>query len=161
MNRGRNSSRRSRGFQPGKASSRDIKQQCLQAGSLFEDPDFPAEPNNIFFSRQPPRPYVWKRPRVSVHSPRVGVHSPRIGIHSPRVGVHSPRVSVHSPRVCVHSTTRKVLGYITFSQDHSSIRADVGYRKIIRKVLADTSFRKIIRKVLIKFSKDYSSVLAD
>ena len=73
MNRGRNSSRLSRGFQAGKIPAKDLKQQCLKAGCLFEDPDFEAAPNNIFFSRQPPRPYIWKRPHVSVRQVIQGV----------------------------------------------------------------------------------------
>ncbi len=43
----------------------EIKAQCLREGRLFEDPDFPAIDSNIFYSRSPPRPFVWKRPGVS------------------------------------------------------------------------------------------------
>lgn len=43
----------------------DIKMQCLKEGQLFEDPDFDAVDSNIFYSRAPPRPFVWKRPQVS------------------------------------------------------------------------------------------------
>ena len=42
----------------------EIRQQCLQEGRLFEDPDFPAQDSSIFYSRSPPRPFVWKRPSV-------------------------------------------------------------------------------------------------
>ena len=43
----------------------EIKAQCLREGRLFEDPDFPAVDSSIFYSRAPPRPFVWKRPGVS------------------------------------------------------------------------------------------------
>ena len=43
----------------------EIRDQCLQEGRLFEDPDFPAVDSSIFYSRAPPRPFVWKRPTVS------------------------------------------------------------------------------------------------
>jgi calpain len=40
----------------------ELKAQCLKERRLFEDPDFPAVDSSIFFSRSPPRPFVWKRP---------------------------------------------------------------------------------------------------
>lgn len=42
----------------------EIKAQFLKDGQLFEDPDFDAVDSNIFYSRAPPRPFVWKRPQV-------------------------------------------------------------------------------------------------
>ena len=43
----------------------DIKNQCLRDGTLFEDPEFPAVEASLFFSgKKPPRPFVWKRPKV-------------------------------------------------------------------------------------------------
>lgn len=42
----------------------DIKKHCLKQGVLFEDPDFPAVDSSMFFSKKPPRPFVWKRPKV-------------------------------------------------------------------------------------------------
>lgn len=48
----------------------DIKSKCLQDGMLFEDPEFPAEDNSIFFSRRPPRPFVWKRPHEICDDPK-------------------------------------------------------------------------------------------
>ena len=48
-----------------KQSYDDIVRKCQSEGILFEDPEFPAEDNSIFFSRQPPRPFEWKRPSVS------------------------------------------------------------------------------------------------
>lgn len=43
----------------------ELREQCLDSGTLFEDPDFPAEDSSIFFSRSPPKPFEWKRPNVS------------------------------------------------------------------------------------------------
>ena len=48
-----------------KQSYEEIVRKCQAEGILFEDPEFPAEDNSIFFSRQPPRPFEWKRPSVS------------------------------------------------------------------------------------------------
>jgi calpain len=42
-----------------------IRDQCLEEGTLFEDPEFPAEDSSIYFSKTPPRPLEWKRPIVS------------------------------------------------------------------------------------------------
>ncbi|XP_071523076.1 uncharacterized protein [Panulirus ornatus] len=39
-----------------------LRQQCMDEGTLFEDPEFPAEDSSIFFSRSPPKPFEWKRP---------------------------------------------------------------------------------------------------
>lgn len=46
-------------------SCADIKKHCAKQGVLFEDPDFPAVDESMFFSKKPPRPFVWKRPKVS------------------------------------------------------------------------------------------------
>lgn len=48
-----------------KQSYEAIVKKCKEEGCLFEDPEFPAEDGSIFFSRQPPRPFEWKRPTVS------------------------------------------------------------------------------------------------
>lgn len=42
----------------------DIKKHCVKEGVLFEDPDFPAVDSSLFFSKKPPKPFVWKRPKV-------------------------------------------------------------------------------------------------
>ena len=42
----------------------DIKKHCVKEGVLFEDPDFPAVDGSLFFSKKPPKPFVWKRPKV-------------------------------------------------------------------------------------------------
>lgn len=43
-----------------------LKQECLRRGVLFEDSDFPACNSSLFFSENPPIPFVWKRPGVSM-----------------------------------------------------------------------------------------------
>ena len=35
-----------------------------RSGNLYEDPEFPAVDGSLFFSKRPPRPFVWKRPPV-------------------------------------------------------------------------------------------------
>ena len=42
-----------------------IKEECLKDGVLFEDPDFTATDENIFYSCKPPRTFEWLRPSVS------------------------------------------------------------------------------------------------
>jgi calpain len=51
----------------------EIKAECLREGKLFEDPDFPAVDQSIFYSRAPPRPFVWKRPHELVSNPQLFV----------------------------------------------------------------------------------------
>lgn len=43
----------------------DVRSECKAKGELFEDPDFPAVDSSIFYSKKPPRPFIWKRPHVS------------------------------------------------------------------------------------------------
>ena len=40
------------------------KQECLQRGVLFEDPDFPAVDSSLFYSQSVPIQFEWKRPKV-------------------------------------------------------------------------------------------------
>ncbi|XP_062345128.1 calpain-9 isoform X2 [Cinclus cinclus] len=47
-----------------------LKRECLQRGVLFEDPDFPACNSSLFFSENPPIPFVWKRPGDIVKDPK-------------------------------------------------------------------------------------------
>lgn len=42
-----------------------LRDQCLSQGTLFEDPDFPANNSSLFYSKSPPKPFEWKRPGVS------------------------------------------------------------------------------------------------
>lgn len=51
----------------------DLKKHCLKEGVLFEDPDFPAVDQSMFFSKKPPRPFVWKRPKEIVNDPKMFV----------------------------------------------------------------------------------------
>ena len=48
-----------------KQNYEEIKEQLLNEEALFEDPEFPAEDSSIFYSREPPRAFEWKRPHVS------------------------------------------------------------------------------------------------
>ncbi|GCC16335.1 hypothetical protein chiPu_0022561 [Chiloscyllium punctatum] len=48
-----------------------LKQECLENGTLFEDPQFPAVPTSIGFKELAPhssktRGIIWKRPQVRV-----------------------------------------------------------------------------------------------
>jgi len=51
----------------------EIRDECLAKGELFEDPDFPAVDSSIFYSRTPPRPFVWKRPTEFATNPKLFV----------------------------------------------------------------------------------------
>lgn len=42
-----------------------LQAKCLQEGLLFEDPEFEAVPESIYFSNRSSRPMVWLRPGVS------------------------------------------------------------------------------------------------
>ncbi|XP_064628930.1 calpain-B-like [Lineus longissimus] len=42
-------------------------------GQQFEDPDFPATDEALFFSRKPPKPFVWKRPSEICADPKLFV----------------------------------------------------------------------------------------
>ncbi|RUS84596.1 hypothetical protein EGW08_007623 [Elysia chlorotica] len=48
----------------------EIQEACMKSGSLFEDPDFPAADISLFFSKAPPRPFVWKRPKDICDNPQ-------------------------------------------------------------------------------------------
>ncbi|XP_073407780.1 calpain-5-like [Dendrobates tinctorius] len=57
-----------------------IKNQCRQRSCLFEDPNFPASNQSLYYSRSPPRVVEWKRPQDLVRAPRLfsdGGISPR------------------------------------------------------------------------------------
>lgn len=41
-----------------------LRQECLQKGVLFEDPDFPATDSSLYFSQSVPVQIQWKRPKV-------------------------------------------------------------------------------------------------
>ena len=43
----------------------EIKTECLKKKILFEDPEFPANDESLFYSQRPPMSFKWKRPHVS------------------------------------------------------------------------------------------------
>ncbi|XP_037380227.1 LOW QUALITY PROTEIN: calpain-9-like, partial [Talpa occidentalis] len=50
-------------------SFEQLRQECLRKGTLFEDPDFPANSSSLFPSEEPESPVVWKRPGEIVKHP--------------------------------------------------------------------------------------------
>ncbi|XP_069118055.1 calpain-B-like isoform X12 [Argopecten irradians] len=48
----------------------EIKAKCLAEGILFEDPEFEACDESIFFSKKPSRPFEWKRPTEICDNPQ-------------------------------------------------------------------------------------------
>ncbi|XP_053670171.1 calpain-A-like [Anopheles nili] len=46
-----------------------IRQQCLDNGTLFEDPEFPATSASLLYSKRPDRHYEWLRPHEICDSP--------------------------------------------------------------------------------------------
>ncbi|KAK3800956.1 hypothetical protein RRG08_001204 [Elysia crispata] len=44
--------------------------QCSRQGSLFEDPEFPAENSSIYFSKTPNKKFEWKRPSEICSDPQ-------------------------------------------------------------------------------------------
>ncbi|XP_027260644.1 calpain-9 isoform X3 [Cricetulus griseus] len=50
-------------------SFEELRQDCLQSSTLFEDADFPASNNSLFYSERPQVPFVWKRPGEIVENP--------------------------------------------------------------------------------------------
>ncbi|XP_061840314.1 calpain-9 [Nerophis lumbriciformis] len=51
-------------------SFEQLRQECLQRGVLFEDPDFPAADSSLFYSQSIPVRMEWKRPPEICASPR-------------------------------------------------------------------------------------------
>ena len=54
-------------------SYENIRDACLKDGVLFEDPDFPAVNKTMYFSKEPPRQFEWKRPKEIVDDPKMFV----------------------------------------------------------------------------------------
>ncbi|KAM9770103.1 calpain-9 [Menidia menidia] len=50
-------------------SYEQLRQECLQNGVLFEDPDFPATDSSLFFSQSVPVQIEWKRPPEICENP--------------------------------------------------------------------------------------------
>uniref|UniRef100_A0A182P1C9 Calpain n=1 Tax=Anopheles epiroticus TaxID=199890 RepID=A0A182P1C9_9DIPT len=46
-----------------------IRQQCLDNGTLFEDPEFPATASSLMYSKRPDRHYEWLRPHEICDAP--------------------------------------------------------------------------------------------
>ncbi|KAK9299938.1 hypothetical protein QLX08_007169 [Tetragonisca angustula] len=63
------------GFRP-RAAVQDfskLKHECLATGTLFEDPEFPADDSSLYFSRRPDRYIEWKRPMEIADNPQLFV----------------------------------------------------------------------------------------
>ncbi|NWX95829.1 CAN5 protein, partial [Nothoprocta ornata] len=52
----------------------ELKGQCIEHGRLFEDPEFPASDESLFYTRAPPRKVEWKRPKELCEDPRLFVN---------------------------------------------------------------------------------------
>ncbi|KAK1117956.1 hypothetical protein K0M31_015621 [Melipona bicolor] len=50
-----------------------LKHECLSTGTLFEDPEFPADDSSLYFSRRPDRYIEWKRPMEIADNPQLFV----------------------------------------------------------------------------------------
>ncbi|XP_046442046.1 calpain-A-like isoform X6 [Daphnia pulex] len=50
-----------------------IRDSCLENGTLFEDPSFPAEDSSIYYSRRSARNFEWLRPTEIVGDPQLFV----------------------------------------------------------------------------------------
>ncbi|XP_015680391.1 calpain-9 [Protobothrops mucrosquamatus] len=48
----------------------ELKLECQQKETLFEDCDFPASDSSLFYSEKPPVSFVWKRPGEIVKDPQ-------------------------------------------------------------------------------------------
>ncbi|KAM4584699.1 calpain-9 [Odontesthes bonariensis] len=51
-------------------SFQQLRQECLEKGVLFEDPDFPAADSSLFFSQSVPVQIEWKRPTEICDNPK-------------------------------------------------------------------------------------------
>nr|XP_023698610.1 calpain-5-like [Paramormyrops kingsleyae] len=51
----------------------DLKQECREAKTLFEDPEFPATNSSLFYRKPPPGRVEWKRPKEICDDPRLFV----------------------------------------------------------------------------------------
>ncbi|XP_075040426.1 calpain-6 [Mixophyes fleayi] len=50
-----------------------LKNECMKAGTLYEDPEFPASNESLFYSKAPPDLIQWKRPGELCDDPRLFV----------------------------------------------------------------------------------------
>ncbi|XP_068177284.1 calpain-9 isoform X1 [Antennarius striatus] len=51
-------------------SFKQLRQECLQKGVLFEDPDFPAVDSSLYYSQSVPVQIEWKRPKEICNNPK-------------------------------------------------------------------------------------------
>ncbi|XP_059197909.1 calpain-9 [Centropristis striata] len=51
-------------------SFEQLRQECLQKGVLFEDPDFPAVDSSLYYSQSVPVHIEWKRPKEICENPK-------------------------------------------------------------------------------------------
>ncbi|XP_033480986.2 calpain-9 [Epinephelus lanceolatus] len=56
-------------------SFEELRQECLQKGVLFEDPDFPATDSSLYYSQSVPVQIEWKRPKEICDNPKFIVGS--------------------------------------------------------------------------------------
>uniref|UniRef100_A0A8B9Q2Q1 Calpain 6 n=1 Tax=Apteryx owenii TaxID=8824 RepID=A0A8B9Q2Q1_APTOW len=52
----------------------ELKGQCIDQRRLFEDPEFPASDESLFYMRAPPRKVEWKRPKELCEDPHLFVN---------------------------------------------------------------------------------------
>ncbi|NXW82033.1 CAN5 protein, partial [Alopecoenas beccarii] len=52
----------------------ELKAQCVQQRRLFEDPEFPASDESLFYQSAPPRKVEWKRPKDLCEDPHLFVN---------------------------------------------------------------------------------------
>ncbi|XP_064015484.1 calpain-6 isoform X3 [Pogoniulus pusillus] len=52
----------------------ELKEQCIQQKQLFEDPEFPASDESLFYQSAPPRKVEWKRPKDLCEDPHLFVN---------------------------------------------------------------------------------------
>ncbi|XP_073214949.1 calpain-6 isoform X2 [Lepidochelys kempii] len=52
----------------------ELKQQCIKQRRLFEDPEFPASDESLFYNRCPPGRVEWKRPKELCEDPHLFVN---------------------------------------------------------------------------------------
>jgi len=60
---------RGSGFRPRAGDVQDfevLRDQCIQRGALFEDPDFDTVDSSLFYSKSPDKRFEWRRPSVSI-----------------------------------------------------------------------------------------------
>ncbi|KAE9522347.1 hypothetical protein AGLY_017259 [Aphis glycines] len=65
---------RGSGFRPRAGDVQDfevLRDQCLQRGALFEDPDFDTVDSSLFYSKSPDKRFEWRRPSEIASNPQL------------------------------------------------------------------------------------------